>query len=306
MHPSAQDQTEEYLDHLAHGRRLSTLTIQSYRRDLAMLRDFCDRHQIDEWGQMDSTHARRFVADAHRGGASGGSLRRYLSAARSFYRFLMRQTVVPANPFMGIPAPKASRRLPKVLSADEAARMVSIPGNDSPLAVRDRAILELLYSSGLRLAELVAVDVNDLDIGDGLIRVIGKGAKTRVVPVGSKALIALQQWQALRGDWLAEGETALFIGKQGRRLGPRAIQKRLQYWAKRQLPGTPVNPHMLRHSFASHLLESSADLRAVQELLGHSDISTTQIYTHVDFQQLARVYDAAHPRARRKQGGRSS
>jgi integrase/recombinase XerC len=160
-----------------------------------------------------------------------------------------------------------------------------------------------MYSSGLRLSELVGLDVSDIDFHDGLVRVTGKGAKTRVVPVGSKACETLQVWLDLRHQWLKGSESALFVGQQGRRLGPRAIQKRLEYWAKTQLPGTPVHPHMLRHSFASHLLESSADLRAVQELLGHSDISTTQIYTHVDFQQLARVYDAAHPRARRKRGG---
>lgn len=306
MHSSALHQLAEYLDHLAHGRRLSSHTIQSYRRDLAKLTVFCDRHQINYWGQLDASLARRFVADTHRSGSAGSSLRRYLSAARSFYRFLLRQTQVSANPFVGIPAPRTARRLPKVLSVEQAEIMVSIPGDHNRLAVRDRAVLELMYSSGLRLAELVALNVNDLDFHDGLVRVTGKGAKTRVVPVGSKALTALQAWLELRRGWPTKSETALFVGQQGRRLGPRAVQKRLDYWAKRQLPGTPVHPHMLRHSFASHLLESSADLRAVQELLGHSDIATTQIYTHVDFQQLARVYDAAHPRARRKQGDGST
>lgn len=304
MHASALHQIADYLDYLARG-RLSPHTTQGYRRDLEKLRVFCDRHQISYWGQVDPALARRFVADAHRHGASGGSLRRYLSAARSFYRFLLRQTQVSANPFVSIPAPKVARRLPKVLSVEQAENMVSIPDNDQ-LAARDRAILELMYSSGLRLAELVALDVNDLDRHDGLVSVIGKGAKTRVVPVGSKALTAIRIWLDLRRDWLRDSEAALFVSRQGRRLGPRAIQKRLKYRAKRQLPGTPVHPHMLRHSFASHLLESSGDLRAVQELLGHSDISTTQIYTHVDFQQLARVYDAAHPRARRKQGNGST
>lgn len=302
MRASALDRIADYLEHLARGRRLSPHTVQNYQRDLVRLMDFCDRNLIDNWDELDSAMARRFVADTHRSGASGGSIRRYLSAARSLYRYLLRQAQVAANPFIGIPAPKTGRRLPKVLSVEQAEHMVSIPDNDSKLAVRDRAILELMYSSGLRLAELVALDVNDIDFHDGLVRVTGKGAKTRVVPVGGKARVALRVWLDLRCRWLTGGEMALFVGQQGRRLGPRAIQKRLEYWAKRQLPGTPVHPHMLRHSFASHLLESSADLRAVQELLGHSDISTTQIYTHVDFQQLARVYDAAHPRARRKQG----
>ncbi len=303
MHTSALDQFADYLNYLARGRRLSPHTIQSYQRDLVRLNEFCDRHLIQNWGELDSAMARRFVAETHRSGSSGGSIRRYLSAARSFYRFLLRQSLVSANPFVGIPAPKAARRLPKVLSVEQAENMVSIQNHGNKLAIRDRAILELMYSSGLRLSELVGLDVNDIDFHDGLVRVIGKGAKTRVVPVGSKARDALQSWLDLRCLWLKGSESALFVGQQGRRLGPRAIQKRLEYWAKRQLPGTPVHPHMLRHSFASHLLESSADLRAVQELLGHSDISTTQIYTHVDFQQLARVYDAAHPRARRKRGG---
>lgn len=303
MHTSALDQIADYLNYLAQGRRLSPRTIQSYQRDLARLKQFCDHHLVQSWGELDPAMARRFVAETHRGGSTGGSIRRYLSAARSFYRFLLRQSQVSANPFVGIPAPKAARRLPKVLSVEQVENMVSIQHHDSKLAIRDCAILELMYSSGVRLSELVGLDVNDIDFHDGLVRVTGKGSKTRVVPVGSQARRALRKWLELRQTWLKGSKTALFVGQQGRRLGPRAIQKRLEHWAKTQLPGTPVHPHMLRHSFASHLLESSADLRAVQELLGHSDISTTQIYTHVDFQQLARVYDAAHPRARRKRGG---
>ncbi|MFV1996659.1 MAG: tyrosine recombinase XerC [Acidiferrobacterales bacterium] len=303
MNPSALDQLADYLNYLARGRRLSPHTTQSYQRDLVRLSEFCDRHSIQNWGELDVAKARRFVAETHRGGSSGSSIRRYLSAARSFFRYLLRQSQVSSNPFVGIPAPKVAQRLPKVLSVEQAEIMVSIQNRDSKLAIRDCAILELMYSSGLRLSELVGLDVDNIDFHDGLVRVTGKGAKTRVVPVGSKARGALQVWLDVRRQWLKDSETALFVSQQGRRLGPRAIQKRLEYWAKRQLPGTPVHPHMLRHSFASHLLESSADLRAVQELLGHSDISTTQIYTHVDFQQLARVYDAAHPRARRKRGG---
>jgi len=302
MQTSALGQIADYLEYLAIGRRFSDHTIDSYKRDLARLRVFCDRNLIKDWDQMDPASARRFVADAHRSGASPGSIRRYLSSARSFYRFLLKEARVTTNPFVGVPAPKAAQRLPKALSVEQAENMVSIADSSSELVVRDRAILELMYSSGLRLAELVALEVSDIDFGDALVRVTGKGAKTRVVPVGSKALDALRVWTDLRRQWLKQGEMALFIGRRGRRIGPRAIQKRLEYWSKRQLPGTPVHPHMLRHSFASHLLESSADLRAVQELLGHSDISTTQIYTHVDFQHLARVYDSAHPRAHRKPG----
>ncbi len=300
MHKRAKALVESYQQYLTTGRRLSIHTVENYRRDLNRLSTFCQRVGIDNWSGMDVSMARRYVADIHRQGASGVSIRRYLSSARSFYRYLLKQGVVTVNPFVGIPAPKSARRLPKALSAEQAEAMVSLDTGNDPLAVRDRALLELMYSSGLRLQELVSLDIIDVDRGDGLVRVTGKGAKTRVVPVGSKALEALAAWMTIRKQWAADDETALFISKRGKRLGPRAVQQRLVHWAARQLPGTPVHPHMLRHSFASHMLESSADLRAVQELLGHSDISTTQIYTHVDFQRLASVYDAAHPRARRR------
>jgi integrase/recombinase XerC len=255
---------------------------------------------LQQWQDLTVALARQYVSEMHRAGASGVSIRRYLSSARSFFGFLLSHEMVALNPFVGVPAPKAARRLPKALSADQAEAMVALDAKNDALAIRDRALLELLYSSGLRLQELVSLNLVDIDTTDGLVRVTGKGAKTRVVPVGSKALEAIANWLPLRGQWAQPGETALFIGHRGTRLGPRAVQQRLAYWAKRQLPGTPVHPHMLRHTFASHMLESSADLRAVQELLGHSDISTTQIYTHVDFQHLAKVYDSAHPRARRR------
>jgi integrase/recombinase XerC len=233
---------------------------------------------------------------------SGASIRRYLSAVRTFYRYLLREGEVGANPFEGVPAPKTGRRLPQALTTEEAARLMQInavPDKDS-LAPRDRALFELIYSSGLRLAEVVALDTVDLDPGEGLVRVTGKGGKVRVVPVGREALAALELWLPLRSAWASPAETALFVSRRGERLGPRAVQQRLKHWAARSLPGVPVHPHMLRHSFATHLLESSGDLRAVQELLGHADISTTQVYTHIDFQHLAKVYDAAHPRARRR------
>ena len=289
-----------FLDHLRNGRRLSHHTIDNYQRDLSRLLSYCEREQLSDWSALTVTMARRYVAEVHREGASGVSIRRYLSSSRSFYRYLLSQGRVEANPFVGVPAPKATRRLPNALSAEQAEAVVSLEPGTNPLAIRDRALLELMYSSGLRLQELISLDATDIDRTDGLVRVTGKGAKTRVVPVGSKALEALATWLPVRSQWLQPEETALFISRRGTRLGPRAVQQRLSYWAARQLPGTPVHPHMLRHSFASHMLESSADLRAVQELLGHSDISTTQIYTHVDFQHLARVYDSAHPRARRQ------
>ncbi|KPK12277.1 MAG: recombinase XerC [Acidithiobacillales bacterium SG8_45] len=300
MRDSSRSLIQQFLDHLRNGRRLSSHTITNYQRDLSRLLGFCQREQVDDWSKLSVSHARRYVAQVHREGASGVSIRRYLSSARSFYRFLLSQGLVEANPFVGVPAPKATRRLPNALSAEQAEAMVSLEPGSGELAVRDRALFELMYSSGLRLQEVVSLDVTDIDRTDGLVRVTGKGAKTRVVPVGSKALEALAEWLPLRSQWLQSDEKALFIGQRGTRLGPRAVQQRFSYWAARQLPGTPVHPHMLRHSFASHMLESSADLRAVQELLGHSDISTTQIYTHVDFQHLARVYDSAHPRAKRR------
>lgn len=300
MHDCAQALIDRFQEYLATGRRLSNHTVKNYRRDLVRLLAFCDQVGVDDWAGIDVSLARRYVAEIHRQGGSGVSIRRYLSSARSFYRFLLKQDLVTMNPFVGIAAPKSARRLPKTLSAEQTEAIVSLDTGNDPLAVRDRALLELMYSSGLRLQEVVSLNINDIDRGDGLVRVTGKGAKTRVVPVGSKALEALASWLAIRAQWATADETALFVSKRGKRLGPRAIQRRLVHWAARQLPGTPVHPHMLRHSFASHMLESSADLRAVQELLGHSDISTTQIYTHVDFQRLARVYDAAHPRARRR------
>ncbi|MCG6975888.1 MAG: tyrosine recombinase XerC [Acidiferrobacterales bacterium] len=300
MRDTSRSLIAHFLDHLRNGRRLSHHTIENYQRDLSRLLGFCEREQISDWPELTVSMARRYVAEIHRTGASGVSIRRYLSSGRSFYRYLLSQGEVDANPFVGVPAPKATRRLPNALSAEQAEAVVSLEPGSNEIAIRDRAIFELMYSSGLRLQELISLDVTDIDRVDGLVRVTGKGAKTRVVPVGSKALEALTAWLPVRNEWLRPGETALFVSRRGARLGPRSVQQRLSYWAARQLPGTPVHPHMLRHSFASHMLESSADLRAVQELLGHSDISTTQIYTHVDFQHLAKVYDSAHPRARRR------
>jgi integrase/recombinase XerC len=218
---------------------------------------------------------------------------------RTFYEFLLREGVVRSNPANEIRAPKAPRRLPSTLDADQMGRLLEIDGNES-LSIRDRAIMELLYSSGLRLAELVGLDLPNLDLRDRTVRVLGKGSKTRIVPVGRKAVESLGAWLKERSGIARPDEAALFVGRNGRRLGPRAIQARVAGWARRQGLGVHVHPHLFRHSFASHLLESSGELRGVQELLGHADISTTQIYTHLDFQHLARIYDASHPRARRK------
>jgi len=299
MTPTAQRRLDAFFRFLASERRLSPHTLTNYRRDLAQLAAFCDARAVDDWSRLDAAHARAFVSDLHRRGLNGRSIARALSAARTLFRFLVRESAASASPFTGISAPKAGKHLPKALSVEQAARFVTIPANDA-LALRDRALLELLYSSGLRLAELVALDMNDLDLREGTVTVTGKGAKTRIVPVGSQARAALADWLQLRGTLVLPGEPALFLGRNGRRLGARAVQQRFKVVARNQGLTVPVHPHMLRHSFASHVLESSGDLRAVQELLGHANLSTTQVYTHLDFQHLAKVYDAAHPRARRK------
>ena len=285
---------QQYLDHLAVERQLSPNTLDGYRRDLAALASFAQglgRDDVD----LGSEDIRAFVASGHRQGLSPKSLQRRLSAVRSYYRWLLKRGVVKANPAAAVRAPKAARKLPQVLDPDEAKALVEVP-TDAPLGLRDRAILELFYSSGLRLSELCALRWGDLDLAEGLVTVTGKGRKQRTVPVGSHACRALADW---RRDTGAGDDRPVFPGRNGP-ITPRAVQLRLRQLAQRQGLFKRVHPHLLRHSFASHVLESSGDLRAVQELLGHADISTTQIYTHLDFQHLAKVYDAAHPRAKRK------
>jgi len=287
---------ERFLETLNH---LSVNTRNAYRCDLSFLVCYCGREGIDTWRALDAGHIRAFIAWRHRQGIGGRSLQRSLSAVRAFYRFLADEGVVTHNPAEGIYAPKTPRKLPKVLDVDQTTRLVDINAAD-PLAQRDRAILELMYSSGLRLSELVALNMDEVDLDDAIVGVTGKGNKRRYVPIGRYAVDALNRWLQIRGGLASSEETALFVSRRGKRLGARAVQERLRQWAIRQGLPTHVHPHMLRHSFASHLLESSGDLRAVQELLGHADIRTTQVYTHLDFQHLAKVYDAAHPRARKK------
>ena len=299
MQERAHQLLEKFLRHLGDERRLSPLTLIHYGRDLAQCVAYCDGAGAADWEKLTTAEVRGWVAAMHRRGLSGKSIQRALSALRSFYRYLLREQAVARNPASGVTAPKSARRLPKTLTADQAARLVTFDARD-PLAWRDRALLELLYSSGLRLSEIVNLDLAELDLAGGLVRVTGKGRKVRDVPVGAKAREALCEWLARRGQFAAPEEPAVFLARNGRRLGPRALQARVRYWAARQGMEVPVHPHMLRHSFASHVLESSGDLRAVQEMLGHANISTTQIYTHLDFQHLANVYDKAHPRARRK------
>ena len=299
MDQTAQQQITDFLRHLQWQRRLSPHTVSNYRRDLEQLAAWCETRGIGHWQALDSHGVRHFVANRHHQGLASRSLRRALSAIRSFYDYLIGEGLLSHNPGLDIPAPRGGKALPKALDVDQTAHLLAI-GDDSPIATRDRALMELMYSSGLRLAELVGLDLDSVDLAEGIVRVLGKGSKNRVVPVGRKALQALQSWLAVRAGMARADETALFVSYRGTRLGARSVQQRMAYWARAQALPQHVHPHMLRHSFASHILESSGDLRAVQELLGHADIGTTQIYTHLDFQHLARIYDQAHPRARKR------
>ena len=285
-----------YLSHLANERRLSPLTCASYARDIATLLELTKETPLD---QLQIYHIRRFIAQLHAKGFSGRSLARMLSAWRGLYNYLARDHGYTSNPCAGLRAPKAPKTLPHVLSPDEAAKLLEFSTGDL-MALRDKAMFELFYSSGLRLAELVSLQPENLSFSDGTVRVIGKGGKTRIVPVGSQAIQALSAWMKLRETLLKPGETALFLSRYGKGISSRSISQQLKIRALQQGISANVHPHMLRHSFASHLLQSSGDLRAVQEMLGHASISTTQIYTHLDFQHLAKVYDAAHPRAKKK------
>ncbi len=285
-----------FLSQLRQERRLSRHTADAYARDVRALLELAGTTPLAE---LQIHQIRRFVAQLHGRGLGGKSLARLLSAWRGFFNYLARDHGFSRNPCTGVRPPKSPKSLPKALSPDEATRLVSITDDDR-LAVRDRAIFEMFYSSGLRLSELTSLKLGDVNFADATVRVTGKGNKTRVVPVGSHALRALKAWMAVRELLAKQDETALFVSQHGSAITPRAIQQRLKTWSVKQgLPGH-VHPHMLRHSFASHVLQSSGDLRAVQEMLGHSSISTTQVYTHLDFQYLAKVYDAAHPRAKRK------
>jgi integrase/recombinase XerC len=313
MTPAAIARVAQFRRYMTIERNLSAHTDSNYARDLAALVKFCTEQKLEDWSAIDSQHIRLFAAHSHSKGLAGRSIQRRLSAVRSFFEFLVLETRVQdlarerpaepinvkANPAIDVRAPKARRRLPETLDADQMASLLEIPAGDS-FVTRDRAIMELLYSSGLRLAELVGLDVGGLNLPDRTVTVLGKGRKERIVPVGTEALAALRQWLTERVAMAKSGETALFIGRGGERLGRRAVQTRVAYWARRQGVSMRVYPHLFRHSFASHLLESGGDLRGVQELLGHADIATTQIYTHLDFQHLARIYDKTHPRARRK------
>ena len=279
---------------------MSPHTLLAYRRDLVTLTEFCDQGEISRWIQLDHAHIRDYAAKEHRRGINPRSVQRRLSAVRSFFEYLRREKHALKNPAQGVRAPKTAKRLPTTLDADQMARLLEFRVSDS-LSSRDKALMELLYSSGLRLAELVSLNLPDLDLADATVRVLGKGNKARIVPVGRIAIAAVHRWLIDRSALIKGEHAALFVSRGGARLGARSVQLRVEGWARKQGIETRVHPHMFRHSFASHLLESSHDLRGVQELLGHSDIGTTQIYTHLDFQHLAKVYDSAHPRAKRRQ-----
>lgn len=289
-------QLASFAQHIDKARNLSPLTAKSYLRDLSRLQSLLDDSSVETLEDLDTQHIRSFLATLHKEGLANASLQRWLSSVRTFFRYALQESWISHNPADGLQAPAKAKKLPKLMDADQAVQLVSIEGDDWH-SLRDRALLELLYSSGLRLAEIANVNIGDLHFGEATVRVTGKGNKTRLVPVGSCALAAIERWLKVRSERALENEKALFVSQRGKRISHRAIQQRVKLIAQRQGISQPINPHMLRHSFASHLLESSGDLRAVQDLLGHANLSTTQVYTHLDFQHLAKTYDSAHPRA---------
>ncbi len=291
---------DDFFIYMRSEKQLSLHTQTNYARDLGKFQKYCLEKHLSALDKLTANHIRLAVAHLHRDGLGGKSLQRWLSSLRSFFQFCIKRQWMSSNVADGIAAPKSPKKLPKTLDVDQAIQFVEIEGDDFILQ-RDRALVELIYSSGLRLAEVVALNVSDIDWSDAMLRVVaGKGDKSRVLPIGSAAMRALKNWLPARKLFTSAAEPALFITQRGTRIGHRAVQIRLQQLSVQQGMDTPVHPHMLRHSFASHMLESSGDLRLVQELLGHANISTTQVYTHLDFQHLAKVYDKAHPRAGRK------
>jgi len=299
MHIRALEWTDRFQRYLTTERQVSPHTASAYRLELMALVAFCDGELIEDWSAVLVSHIRTFAARSHAGGLSPQSIQRRLSAVRTFMKFLIREGVIGANVAELVQAPRSTRRLPSVLDIDQMKRLIEIPA-DEVYGIRDRAIMELLYSSGLRLIELVRLDRTDLDFADRTVRVLGKGNVTRIVPVGSLAIEALKRWRGTRGKLARPDQPALFVGRGGRRLNRRAVQMRVAYWARRQGIPVRVYPHLFRHSCATHVLESSGDIRAVQDLLGHASISTTAIYTSLDSQHLIKVYQNTHPRAHRK------
>ena len=300
MHVDAEQMLTDFFGQLTVEKRASEHTVKSYQRDINHLTHYCIDKSIPQWSDLKQSDIRSHIASRHRQGLSSKSLQRELSAIRSFYNYLLKKRLTESNPAQYVKAPKQSRKLPKTLDVDQISGLLEA-GANSALEIRDLAMFELFYSSGLRLSELAALNLADIDLPDNSLMIrTGKGGKSRMLPIGSKAVTAINNWLELRQKNAAVSESAVFISTRGTRLGQRSIELRLEQWCKKKGIAEHIHPHMLRHSFASHLLESSQDLRAVQELLGHSNISTTQIYTHLDFQHLADVYDKAHPRAKKK------
>ena len=296
-----QQYLDQFIQMLRSEKYYSPHTCSNYRRDLDQFQRYLQNLELNSWQQVDYNSVSGFAAQRHRQGRKSRTIQRELSSIRSFFQFLIQNGVLAINPALEVSAPKTDRLLPKTCDAESIDRLLRLDDDSDALLVRDVAIFELIYSSGLRLAELVGIDLNDIDLEQQQLVVTGKGNKTRYLPIGSKAVKAVRRWLALRHDYSRDaGATALFLSKQGKRISPRNVQNRLKQLIQRQALDQHLSPHMLRHSFATHMLESSSDLRAVQELLGHANIATTQVYTHLDFQHLAQVYDAAHPRARRK------
>ena len=299
MKAESQHLKDKFLQFLETEKRYSQHTVENYSKDIDDLESFCSAKKINGWDEINPHHLRTYASQIFIDGLGARSIQRKLSAIRSFMNYLVRENLLRTNPADGIKTPKAPKKLPGVLDVDQINQLLNIKETD-PISLRDKAIMELLYSSGLRLAELVALNPIDLNIQDRSLTVIGKGNKKRMLPIGSKAIDAIKAWIQIRSQIAAPDEEALFVGNRGNRLSRRSIQSRINHWSKKNGLTQDVYPHLLRHSFATHLLEASGDLRAVQELLGHKDISTTQVYTHLDFQHLAETYDKAHPRSGKK------
>lgn len=298
---SLQKPLERFYEFLRSEKGLSLHTQRNYKQQLETMAQHLAEMGLKDWSQVDAGWVRQLAGKGMREGMKASSLATRLSSLRSFFDFLILRGEMSANPAKGVSAPRKKRPLPKNLDVDEVNQLLEV-NEDDPLAIRDRAMMELMYGAGLRLAELVSVDVRDVQLRSGELRVIGKGDKERKVPFSGMATEWVGKWLLVRGDLAAPGEPALFVSKLGTRISHRSVQKRMAEWGQKQSVASHISPHKLRHSFATHMLESSNNLRAVQELLGHENISTTQIYTHLDFQHLAQAYDQAHPRARKKNG----
>lgn len=291
---------EEYLLFLQQQKNYSSLTIKNYRHQLSLLLKHISSLNINHWHDLKTIHIRQLSAQQHRLGKSSKSIALLLSSSRSFFQFLINKNIMQSNPAKNVRAPKGEKKLPKTIDIDQVFLLLNSIDKKSEIGIRDKAIAELFYSSGLRLAELAFCNMSDVDLDSGLIRVTGKGNKQRILPIGKHAKLAMSHWLKVRLSWLPHTEEqALFISQRKSRISHRSIQKRLEYWGKKIGLNASLHPHKFRHSCATHVLESSGDIRAVQELLGHQNISTTQIYTHLDFQKLAEVYDKSHPRAKK-------